>query len=148
MQPIPFHKPDKPLSCLIAIADQIACTRYDHEGDDARVRQTLAYASALLGEDEARRVMLHIEALNDNLGQLEVVCRAGFQRRWRRAVDRVQRHMAKLHRVQKPFEDHTPCVTHETDGSVGGPWRIRCDVDNFDFGGFRPETSFCLSRLG
>lgn len=36
----------------------------------------------------------------------------------------------------------TPFVHHETDGSWGGPWCMRCAIEKFDFGRANLEDNF------
>ena len=44
----------------------------------------------------------------------------------------------------RDFEKDAPFVHHETDGSVGGPWCIKCAVEKYGFGGRDPNHHFII----
>lgn len=71
-------------ACMLVLAEAIPRTR--DEQPDPRVQQTLAYACALLGENEARRMLHCIKSMDDHKGTLRVEYYRGFLHRWEKSL--------------------------------------------------------------
>jgi hypothetical protein len=100
----------------------------------------------------------HIKLLHDCKGVLEVDCRTGFQHRWRECLTEAWSVWGNEPSIEfsyswrelgcsecgKAFEKKAPLVHHETDGSVGGPWCMKCAVSKYGFGSSDPNYNFAI----
>jgi hypothetical protein len=149
---------------MLSLSDQIPCTRY--EGPDAdnnvRVRQTLAYACALLEKDEDARQMLRcIASLHDYKGELTVDCCDKLSKQHEECLRKAWADWGneplitfscstwRAHgcsECREAFAESAPFVTHETDSSIGGPWCIECAVNKYGFGGPDPNHDFIIHQ--
>jgi hypothetical protein len=54
---------------------QIPCTRYDHDGTDARVAMTIAQAVLRAGSNAEKEFVASVISVHDHKGELDVLCR-------------------------------------------------------------------------